>query len=366
MVTVRRFSFVPVTRPLKVTFATTLGRKDVLKSYIARIALSDGTEGLGEVPTSHAVKDETFEAIGTALRDLRPLVEGLTEGQVRERLALLRKRYARFPMTLAGLETALFRAFLFSKGLTEYTFWGVERPSIESDITIPLLPDEGVMGRWVQRALRAGFRCLKVKMGGVPETDKRSLDIIRQAVGRNENAVRLRLDGNQGFSVGTFLAFCDFLAEKGYPVELFEQPLPKEDLKGLKKIRGRTPFPIILDEAVFTSEELRRVLDAGTCEGVNIKIAKSGLQEAAQIHALARQAGIRIMMGCMTETMVGLSAAIYFAAGRGGIDFIDLDAIHFLHHRRRFGNIMIDGPAYVLKDAAVPFCDGLPTPTPGK
>jgi len=54
------------------------------------------------------------------------------------------------------------------------------------------------------------------------------------------------------------------------------------------------------------------------------------------------------MIGCMTETMVGLSAGICMAAGTGAFDFVDLDSIHFLFHKAREGNITIAGPQYVL------------------
>ena len=54
------------------------------------------------------------------------------------------------------------------------------------------------------------------------------------------------------------------------------------------------------------------------------------------------------MIGCMTETMVGLSAAIYCASGNAAFDYIDLDSIHFMHHRNRHENITIEGPRFVV------------------
>ena len=80
--------------------------------------------------------------------------------------------------------------------------------------------------------------------------------------------------------------------------------------------------------------------------GVNLKIAKSGIAESAKIIDLAGRAGMKLMIGCMTETMTGLSAAIYMAAGQGVFEFIDLDSIHFLHHRNRYNDISVKGPVY--------------------
>ncbi|MHC4929710.1 MAG: hypothetical protein ACYTFU_08540 [Planctomycetota bacterium] len=56
------------------------------------------------------------------------------------------------------------------------------------------------------------------------------------------------------------------------------------------------------------------------------------------------------MIGCMTETMLGLSTAIYCAMGSGAFDYIDLDSVHFLHHRKPYQDISIDGPAYHLRE----------------
>ena len=158
----------------------------------------------------------------------------------------------------------------------------------------------------------------------------------------------IRLDGNQGFTEKTYLDFLDFLIRSNYPIELFEQPLPKNDYKGLKEIKKRSSVPIILDETIFNEADLERAIEDDLCHGINIKIAKSGISESLRLYNHAKKYGLKLMMGCMTETMVGLSAGINFAAGKGGFDYIDLDAIHFLRHSRSYGRIDIDGSRYVL------------------
>jgi L-alanine-DL-glutamate epimerase-like enolase superfamily enzyme len=107
-------------------------------------------------------------------------------------------------------------------------------------------------------------------------------------------------------------------------------------------------MPVILDETVFTAHDLMRVIQEDLGHGVNIKIAKSGISESLNIFSMAKAHNLRLMIGCMTETMTGLSAGIYFALGTGGFDYIDLDAIHFLHHKNRYGDIHVEGPRYTL------------------
>jgi L-Ala-D/L-Glu epimerase len=127
-------------------------------------------------------------------------------------------------------------------------------------------------------------------------------------------------------------------------VEVFEQPLRRDDFKGYEKIVKTSSILILLDESILTIDDASRAIDNNLCDGVNIKIAKSGIAQSSAILDLARRSGKRLMMGCMIETMVGLSAAIFLAAGTGAFDFIDLDSTHFLHGRNAYPDVDIAGP----------------------
>jgi L-alanine-DL-glutamate epimerase-like enolase superfamily enzyme len=129
-------------------------------------------------------------------------------------------------------------------------------------------------------------------------------------------------------------------------VELFEQPVKRCDYRAMKTLYRNCPVPIIADETVFCLDDCKRVIDENLAHGVNIKIAKSGIAESRRILKLAKQAGLKLMIGCMTETMTGLSAAIHMAAGTKAFDYIDLDSIHFLHHRKSYDQITLDGRFY--------------------
>jgi L-alanine-DL-glutamate epimerase-like enolase superfamily enzyme len=116
----------------------------------------------------------------------------------------------------------------------------------------------------------------------------------------------------------------------------------------MKQLCQRSPVPIIADETVFSVEDCQRVIEEDLAHGINIKIAKSGIDPSRQIIETAKKAKLKLMIGCMTETMVGLSAAIYCAAGTGQFDYIDIDSVQFLNHRKKYGDIIIDGPTYRL------------------
>jgi L-alanine-DL-glutamate epimerase-like enolase superfamily enzyme len=160
---------------------------------------------------------------------------------------------------------------------------------------------------------------------------------------------RLRLDGNQGFTNNSAPALIDRLEKLGVAVELFEQPLPRDDLRGLASVRERISIPLIADESVFSTESLRRALEIGACSGINIKVAKSGISESRRMIEIAQREGIQLMIGCMMETMTGLSAAIYLAGGSKAFDFVDLDSVYFLHHRRRYGDVAVQPPVFAIE-----------------
>jgi L-Ala-D/L-Glu epimerase len=339
-----------ITRPLKVFFATSLGGKGAMRSLIVKVTLEDGSSGLGECPTSAAFPHETIPLMIARLDEWTRELKGTPITDWTGRVQSLRSKNPAFPMTVSGLETALFRAFLENGGIKESSYWGGKSKVIETDITIPFIPGHPSLPGWVEYGLRKGFKVFKVKVSGRLEEDKLFLSALFNHLMTRARDFTVRLDGNQGYTARTFLQMADYLEKSGVAIELFEQPLPGNDYKGLKEIRKRSPAPIILDETVVTAGQLTRAIDEGIGDGVNIKVAKSGILESFTILSLAREAGLKLMIGCMTETMVGLSAGICLAAGSAAFDYVDLDGVYFLRHRNRWGTIDIRPPRFFIGD----------------
>jgi L-alanine-DL-glutamate epimerase-like enolase superfamily enzyme len=258
----------------------------------------------------------------------------------------LRRQYPDNHMTVSGLEVALFRAYLKNRGIVEHDYWGGGTATIETDITIPFLTDGLMLAKWLRYATAKGFKVFKLKVSGDVERDKKLISAVTGVLKREIDRFTLRLDGNQGYSERSFMRVADFIVKNGYSVECFEQPLPKADYRGMKEIKKYSSIPIILDETIFTHTDLERAILEDLCDGVNIKIAKSGIMESRKIFDLAKKHGLKLMIGCMTETMVGLSAGIFCAAGTGGFNYIDLDSIHLLHHKNQYGGITVKGPTF--------------------
>jgi L-alanine-DL-glutamate epimerase-like enolase superfamily enzyme len=122
---------------------------------------------------------------------------------------------------------------------------------------------------------------------------------------------------------------------------LFEQPVDRQDLQGMKFVKDHTSVPVGADESVFTSADAINIVRLGCADVINIKLMKSGIVEALDIAAIARSAGIKLMIGCMLETSLALGCAVHFAAGLGGFDFIDLDP-----HLKPGDDPISGGPAF--------------------
>jgi L-alanine-DL-glutamate epimerase-like enolase superfamily enzyme len=178
--------------------------------------------------------------------------------------------------------------------------------------TIGIDSIEGTADR-AQRAAQAGFRRLKVKLGG--EADLERLEAIRAVCD-----LPLRVDANEGWSVAEARSLLPALV--GLDVELIEQPFPAGERDAFRELRAvGSGIPLVVDEGCHT---LRDVADvASYADGVNLKLAKTGgIREAVRMVHAARALDLVVMLGCMIESSLGISAAGQFASL---CDFVDLD-----------------------------------------
>lgn len=175
------------------------------------------------------------------------------------------------------------------------------------------------------------YRIIKVKMG-VPG-DRELVEWIRSRTDRP-----LCVDVNQGWKTREeALENILWLAKRN--VLFVEQPMDKADVEGHKWLKQHSPLPIIADEAVQTSADVAALADA--YDGINIKLMKSGgLHDAYKMAVLARMLGMKVMIGCMTETSCAVSAAAQLAPLA---DWVDLDGNLLISNDPFSGMKIIDG-----------------------
>ena len=196
---------------------------------------------------------------------------------------------------------------------------------------------------WVEK----GFRALKVKVGKDVDTDARALE----AIGHAAPAASLRVDANAGYSAFEALALARACEKLGLRIECWEQPCRADDLDGMAEVTGALDAPVIADESVKSLEDVEVLVRRRYADGVNLKLAKSGgLLACLEMGTVARVAGLRLMVGGMVETRLGMTAAAHLACALGGVDFVDLDTAWLLADDPYRGGYVADGPQYRLPE----------------
>ncbi len=197
-------------------------------------------------------------------------------------------------------------------GAPWYKMRGLDKTAVpDTTFTIGIDSDEVV--REKTREALGRFNILKVKVGG--DDDKRIIETIRSVTD-----LPLAVDANQGWhDWHEALDMIFWMKEQG--VVMVEQPMPKLDLDNIARLTEVSPLPIFADESVQRLSDVERL--KGVFSGINIKLMKcTGMHEAWKMRKLAETLGMKVMMGCMTETSCAISAAAQLYAG---MDFADLD-----------------------------------------
>jgi L-Ala-D/L-Glu epimerase len=187
---------------------------------------------------------------------------------------------------------------------------GLSRQAPVTSYTLGIDTLEGTRDR-ARRA--AGFRALKVKVGGAD-------DLTRLEAIRAETDAAVRVDANEGWTLDQARELVPALVELG--VEFIEQPFPAADLESFRALRELDSLPpIIVDEGCQDLSDVAPA--AGYADGINIKLAKSGgLREALRMVHAARALGLSVMIGCMVESQLGVAPAAQIASLA---DWVDLD-----------------------------------------
>ena len=285
-----------------------------------RIADGEGNEGWGEaVPTPYY--GETAETVRAVLPHFAEALHDAAQGDpfALERIeAAVGARLGRNPAAKSAISAALHDLVGKRAGLPVWRLLGLDPASAPlSSFTIGIDEPE-VMRAKVREA--AAYPILKIKVG--TPRDEEMLRAVRDEAPDKT----LRVDANTGWTVKEAMRGLPMLAEFG--VEFVEQPLPAADLEGLRLLRTVSPLPIVADESSVTLADVPR--RAGVVDGINLKLSKCGsLREAVRMVHCARAHGMRVMMGCMVESTLGIAAAVQLAPL---MDYVDLDGAALLAH----------------------------------
>ncbi|MBL8055364.1 MAG: dipeptide epimerase [Anaerolineales bacterium] len=238
------------------------------------------------------------------------------------------------PAARAAVDIALHDVWGQRLGQPLYRLFGLNPAAApETSFTIAIDEPEAMAAR----ARDSGWPILKIKVG--TEADEARLRAIRAAT-----PARLRVDANAGWTREQAAHLIPRLAEFG--LELVEQPLPREDREGLRWLKAQNlGLPIFADESVKTARDVAAL--AGAVDGVVIKLMKTGgLREALRAIHTARALGLQVMLSCMVESSVGVTAAAHLAPL---CDLVDLDG-PLLIANDPYAGVRYEGARLILPD----------------
>lgn len=292
---------------LRHTFRLSRGASDTRRNLLLELE-DGGFTGLGEAaPIARYAQDadsaaRAAEAMAQRLGDVSRF-DGLAA-----RVAVGGQSAAE-----AAIDMALYDLLGKRLGAPLWSILGLDpRRAPATTFTIGIDTPEAVVAKVAEAA---EFEILKVKLGGAD--DRAMLEAIRDATRQ-----RLRVDVNEGWAaLETAEAAARVEWLEGLGVEMLEQPFPAAEIEANRALRRRVRLPIFADESVHRAADLPRL--AGAFDGVNIKLMKcGGIGEALRMIAAGRALGLKLMLGCMVETSLAITAAAQIAPL---VDEADLD-----------------------------------------
>ena len=217
-----------------------------------------------------------------------------------------------------------------------YKLWGLDPAKAPSTtFTIGIDTPDVVKEKTLEAVGK--FNILKVKVG--LDTDVEMIETIRTVTD-----VPLAVDANQGWKDRS-KALDEIFWLKEHGIVMVEQPMPKEQLDDIAWLTERSPLPIFADESIQRMKDIPSLV--GAYNGINIKLMKcTGMREGWKMANMARALGMKVMVGCMTETSCAVSAAAQFSPY---VDFADLDG-NLLIANDRFDGVKVVNGKLTLPD----------------
>ncbi len=299
--------------PLRHVFAISRDATKVQPTLI--VELSDGVHrGFGEA-TTNRYYGVTLERMKASLETVRSRVESVTDVDPPKLWAEVAPHLADDPFALCALDQAAYDLWGKQQGAPVYKLWGLSTDRLpQSNFTIGIDTIETMVSKLLEMP---GWPIYKIKLGTMHD-----LDIVREL--REHTDAVFRVDANCGWTVDEAIANSRELARLN--VEFIEQPLPASDWTGAKRVYDKSALPIVADESCIAEADVDRC--QGHFHGVNVKLVKcGGLTPARRMIARAKKLGMTAMVGCMTESTVGISAIAQLLPL---LDYVDMDGAALL------------------------------------
>ena len=298
--------------PLKHRFTIAHQSREVQETLIVRLE-EGGLFGLGE-STTNPFYGITLENMREALEKFKPILLGGKWNTPAELWELGKEIFRDNPFAQCALDQAAWDLYTKKQGKKLYEYLDLNPQRIPTtNFTIGI----DTVEKMCAKLREVVWPIYKIKLG----TDQ-DLEIVRE-LRKNTNSI-FRVDANCAWTVDQAISYSEELALLG--VEFIEQPLAKDNLEGMSEVFAHSKLPLIADESCISESDVEKC--QGHFHGVNIKLVKAGgITPALRMIQKAKALGMKTMVGCMTESSVGISAIAHITPL---LDYVDMDGAMLL------------------------------------
>ena len=297
---------------LKHTFTISRQSFDTKRTMI--VELKDGDiSGYGEA-SENPYYHKTLENMMQDLQNYKDIIEKDTQETPEEYWGKMYPHLKEDMFALCALDLAYNDLYARKKGKKLYELWDYDitnNPNTNYTIGIDSIE------KMIAKMQETPWPVYKIKLG-----TKNDIEIVKEL--RKHTDAVFRIDANCAWTAEETIKNAVALKELG--VEFLEQPLPAEDWEGARKVYLESVLPIIADESCQVEEDVSKCHNH--FHGINIKLVKcGGLTPARRMLKKAKQLGMKKMVGCMTESSIGISAIAHLLPE---LDYVDMDGAMLL------------------------------------
>lgn len=316
---------------LKHPFTISRGTRTEIPSLIVELQ-ENNLSGFGEA-TANPYYNTTIEQFEEELISKSEIIECELDKSPNEYWKYLHPYFKNNNFLLCALDQAYTDLYTKKIGIPIYKYWDFNLKNLpQSNFTIGIDSIENMVAKMKETP----WPIYKIKLG-----TKNDIEIIKE-LRKHSNSI-FRIDANCGWETNETIKNSIELKKLG--VEFIEQPLPAENWKGAKSVHENSLLPIIADESCIEENDIEKCFDH--FHGVNIKLMKcGGLTPAKRMILKAKELGLKTMVGCMTESSVGISAIAHLTPI---LDYVDMDGAMLLSNDIATGVNLINGNIFFSK-----------------
>ena len=313
--------------PMRHPFTIALGTTTEQHNIVVELS-DDGVTGYGESASSHAWKEFTPEGMRADLEAAREAIESATFTTPEALWAEMQSRLSHNPFAQCALDLAAYDLWGKKLGQPVWKLWGLDISKVpDSDYTIGIDPIEKMIAKMKEFD---GWPIYKIKLGTAHD-----VEIVRAL--REDTDAIFRIDANTAWTAAQTIEYAPELKALG--VEFIEQPLQRDDWEGMKRVAQECVLPVIADESCQGEADVERC--AGYFSGINIKLTKcGGLTPARRMIQRGRELGLKLMVGCMSESSIGISAIGQLLPL---LDYVDMDGAVLIKEDIASGVYLVKG-----------------------